>query len=112
LFGLRLSVIGLAALIVNTAVAVLPLWVAVIVAVVLVPTLTAVTVNVAVVAPARTVTEDGTVALLVDERLTVTPPAGAGVPRVIVPVEVVPPVTVVGFSETAMLATSTVRVAL
>jgi hypothetical protein len=60
-----------------------------------------VTVKVAVVAPARTVTLAGTVALVVlDERLMAEPPVGAGAPRVTVPVDGLPPVTVVGETET------------
>jgi len=58
------------------------------------------TVNVALLAPAATVTLAGTVAvdvLLV--RVTAAPPAGAGPLSVTVPVEdCAPPVTVVGFS--------------
>ncbi len=56
-----------------------------------------VTVNVAVVAPAATVTVAGTVAdpLLLD-RLTTAPPDGAVLLRFTVPVEAIPPVTDVG----------------
>jgi|SRR5882762_1228567 len=59
------------------------------------------TVNVAVVAPAATVTLDGTWAtvVLLLESATVAPPAGAAPLSVTVPVEEFPPVTVVGFSE-------------
>jgi len=55
-------------------------------------------VNVAVVLPAGTVTEDGTVATEVvpDVRLTTIPPAGAAAESVTVPVEVPPAETVVG----------------
>jgi len=58
------------------------------------------TVNVAVVAPAAAVTLDGTVAaaVLLLESATVAPPAGAGPLNVTVPVEGVPPMTLVGFS--------------
>jgi hypothetical protein len=58
------------------------------------------TVNVAVVAPAATVTLDGTVAaaVLLLESATVAPPAGAGPLNATVPVEGVPPMTLVGFS--------------
>jgi len=58
------------------------------------------TVNVALLAPAATVTLAGTVAVdvLLLERETVAPPAGAGPLSVTVPVEGDPPVTLVGFS--------------
>jgi len=58
------------------------------------------TVNVALLAPAATITLVGTVAaaLLPLERETVAPPAGAGPLNVTVPVEGDPPVTLVGFS--------------
>jgi hypothetical protein len=81
-------------------------------------TVLVVTVNVADVLPAATVTLVGTVAaaVLLLERLTTAPPAGATPLRVTVPVEGVPPVTLVGFSETddAVTVTGavTVRVAL
>jgi len=60
-----------------------------------------VTAKVAVVAPAATVTLTGTVAaaLLLD-RVTASPPVGAALPKVTVPVDEVPPVTEVGFSAT------------
>ena len=59
-----------------------------------------VTVNVAIVAPAGTVTLAGTCAdaLLLDS-VTVAPPAGAGPLSTAVPVELFPPITVVGLSE-------------
>src|SRR3989454_10164604 len=58
-----------------------------------------VTVNVVLVAPAGTVTLPGTVAaVLLLDRVTDAPPAGAGPFSVTVPVELPPPVTVVGFS--------------
>ena len=59
------------------------------------------TVNVALVAPAGTVTLEGTLAapLLLESR-TCAPPGGAGPLSVIVPVEdCTPPITLVGFSE-------------
>jgi len=53
----------------------------------------------ALVAPAETVTPEGTLAAgeLLLERVTCTPPAGAGPLSVTVPVEEFPPVTVAGF---------------
>jgi len=57
------------------------------------------TVNVALLAPARTVTLGGTLAaplLLVS--ITCAPPVGAGPLSVTVPVDCTPPVTLVGFS--------------
>jgi hypothetical protein len=59
-----------------------------------------VTVNVALVCPAGTVTLDGTVAtrVLLLERLTFAPPEGAAPVSVTVPVELFPPLTLVGFN--------------
>jgi len=58
------------------------------------------TVKVALVAPAETVTPVGTLAaaVLLLERVTCAPPAGAGPLSVTVPVEKFPPVTLVGFN--------------
>ena len=58
------------------------------------------TVNVALVAPATTVTLAGTLAadVLLLESAICAPPAGAGPPSVTVPVDEFPPVTLVGFS--------------
>ena len=57
------------------------------------------TVNVALVAPAATATLEGTrAAPLLLESATVAPPAGAAPFNVTVPVEELPPVTLVGFS--------------
>jgi hypothetical protein len=59
------------------------------------------TVNEALVAPAATVTLEGTpaAAVLLLESMTCAPPAGADPLSVTVPVEEFPPVTLVGFSE-------------
>ncbi len=61
-------------------------------------TVVVVTENVAVVAPAATVTLAGTVAtaVLLLVSVTTAPPEGAALLRVTVPVEEVPPVTVAG----------------
>src|SRR6267378_6181628 len=57
--------------------------------------------NVAVVAPAGTVTLEGTLAApLLLESATCAPPVEAGPLNVTVPVEEFPPTTLVGFSET------------
>jgi hypothetical protein len=68
----------------------------------LLATATVVTVNVAVVEPPVTVTDAGTVATLVtlDVSVTVWPAAAAGLLRVTVPVEGVPPGTDAGLSVT------------
>ena len=67
------------------------------------------TVNVALVAPATTVTLDGTLAatVLLLESVTTAPPDGAAPLNVTVPVEEFPPVTLVGFSETEERVTDT-----
>ena len=57
------------------------------------------TVKVALLAPARTVTLEGTLAAtLLLESITCAPPVGAGALSVTVPVDCTPPVTLVGFS--------------
>jgi hypothetical protein len=67
------------------------------------------TVNVALVAPAATVTLEGTLAapVLLLESATCAPPAGAASLKVTVPVEEFPPVTLVGFSEIEERETAT-----
>jgi hypothetical protein len=67
------------------------------------------TVNDALVAPAATVTLDGTLAavVLLLESMTCAPPEGAGPLKVTVPVEEFPPVTLVGFSESEERETDT-----
>src|SRR4029077_1657336 len=67
------------------------------------------TVNVALVAPAATVTLDGTLAavVLLVERVTSAPPDGAAPLNVTVPVEEFPPVTLAGFTESEERATDT-----
>jgi hypothetical protein len=88
--------------------------VAVIVGFELVAVNTVVIVNVALVAPAATVTDAGAVAaeVLFEDKVTVIPPVGAGPLSVTVPVEGVPAVTVVGLSERAdTVGEFTVRVA-
>jgi hypothetical protein len=103
--GFKLNALNVAGavLIVTVAVLVTIPAVAVIVADVAAFTAAVVTVNVVVDAPAATVTLAGTVAdALLLERLTTIPPVGAGEPSVIVPVAFVPPLTAVGFTETAV----------
>lgn len=78
-----------------------------------VPTARVDTGKVAEVAPAATVTLTGTVAaeVLSLESVMTAPPVGAGALIVTVPVEEVPPVTVVGFTATEeTVAGFTVRV--
>ena len=101
---------SVAALTVRFAVLVVP-YVAPIVTVVLPATGVVVTLNVALVAPAATVTLAGTcaAAVLLLDRATTAPPVGAGPLNVTVPVDEVPPSTDVGFKLTE-LATSAVTV--
>ena len=63
------------------------------------------TANAAVLLPAATVTEEGTVAeLLLLDRVTAAPPVGAAAVKVTVPVTDVPPVTLVGLTVTELKA--------
>jgi hypothetical protein len=99
--GLSPNVVTTGAVIARLAVEVLAPRVAVIVAEALADTAEVDTVNVPVVDPAATVTEAGTVAdALFEARFTTVPPAGAGALIVAVPVEEVPPTTVVGLTAT------------
>ena len=60
-----------------------------------------VTVNVAVMAPAATVTLAGTLAALLSLANVITaPPVGAGLSSITVPLELLPPTTLVGFTLT------------
>jgi len=106
--GLRASPVTTNGLIVNVALLVPPVAVAVIVEAVVLATSGADAVKVADVPPAATVIELGTDTPFVAERLTVSPPVGAGPFRVIVPVLEDPPVTAVGLNE--MVGTSAVIV--
>src|SRR5262249_29829274 len=91
---------GGATVTVRVAFLVTPEYTAEIVGVACAPTTRVVTVNVAVVKPGLTVTLDGTVAAVVTvlESETERPPAGAGEESVTVPVDGVPPGTLVGES--------------
>ena len=86
---------------VSVAVWVTPPEMPVIVAVVAVCKACVVMAKVAEVCPLGTVTIAGTVAVvLLLDRETMSPPAGAGFVRMTVPVAVAPPITEVGFSAT------------
>lgn len=85
---------------VSDAVLVTPAKAAVMVAVVAAVTAAVVAVNVALLAPAATVTLAGTVAAALLDSDTTAPPAGAALVSVTVPVEEAPPVTLLGLSAT------------
>src|ERR1700694_1771940 len=71
-------------------------------------TMEVLTLKVTLVAPAGTITLEGTLAAsLWLESVTCAPPAGAGPLSVTVPVEDVPPITLVGFSESDERETET-----
>jgi hypothetical protein len=94
---------GVGAVTVSPAVLVTPPKVAVMVTAVEAVTDSVATVKVLPVAPAGTDTLAGTVAaaVLLLESVTTAPPEGAAALRVTVPVEELPPATLVGFSDTA-----------
>ena len=97
--GFTLTPVRAEGLIVSPAVRLILPVVAFIEAVVAEPTGRVDTVKEAVVAPAATVTVAGTLALVVlDARVTASPPTGAWPFKVTVPVEGVPPITEVGLS--------------
>ena len=97
--GLNVSPERVGAVSARAAEALVPFTEAEMLAVAFAPTATVVTVKVAVVVPAATVTEAGTVAAaLSDARLTVKPPTGALPVRVTVAVEGLPPTKDVGFN--------------
>src|SRR5882762_5868226 len=89
---------GGAGVTVSEADLVTPLYIPEMVTVVDAATALVLIVNVALVAPAATVTLDGVLAVvLLLERVTTAPPEGAAPLSVTVPVEECPPVTLVGF---------------
>jgi hypothetical protein len=111
--GFRVKALSVGAVTVKVAVLVV-LRVAVMVGEALVATGLVVTVKVAVVAFAATVTLDGTLAavVLLLDRVTTAPPAGAGPFNVTVPVDGVPPTTDVGLRLTELsVAAVTVKLA-
>jgi hypothetical protein len=87
---------------VSVAVRLTPLYVPVSVTLALAVTAVVLTVTVALVAPASTVTLAGTPATagLLLESVTTAPPVGAAAVKVTVPVEELPPTTLVGFTNT------------
>jgi hypothetical protein len=100
--GLSVTLVGIGALTARFADFVVPLNTAEMLTVALAATGLVVIVNVALVAPAATVTFAGTcaAAVLLLVSVTAAPPAGATPFKVTVPVEEVPPVTLVGLSVT------------
>ena len=95
--GENVMLLGTAEVTVSSAVTDVFPTVAVTVAGVLAETATVATVNVADIAPPGTVTlPGGEAAGLLDDRLTINPPPGAGPLKTMVPVELDPPITDVG----------------
>jgi hypothetical protein len=110
--GLRVTVLSAAAVTVRAAVFVTPRFPEIVTEALLATGLV-VMVNVAVVAFAATVTLAGTcaAAVLLLDRVTTAPPAGAGPFSVTVPVDEMPPTTEVGLRETVLnAAAATVKV--
>jgi hypothetical protein len=100
LVGLSVRLDGVGAVTVSVPEADVPLAVAVMATLVLDATGVVVAVNVAVVLPAGTVTETGTETGLLVLSVTAYPPVGAAPLMVTVPVDVPPPVTLVGLNTT------------
>jgi hypothetical protein len=115
LVGLRLTDDNVGGVTVRTALRVTPPWVPEIVTAVDAGTGVVEIVNVALVAPAGTLTLAETIAVarMLLDSATATPPTGAGALRVAVPVAAVPPVTPLGLTlrEERLGARITVRVA-
>jgi hypothetical protein len=111
--GLTVTLVTVGAWMVNGAVLETGPSVALMFAVASAPTALVVIVNVPVFAPAAIVTDPGTVALALSElSVTTEPPVGAGELSVRVPVEELPPRTVVGFTATVTFVDAvTVKVA-
>jgi len=114
--GLTLTLLSADGVTVKVVVRLTPLYKPVIVTAVWDATGLVVAVNVAVVTPARTITEAGTcaAAVLLEVKLTIAPPVGAGALSVTVPGDDVPPRTVAGLTLnplSAATAAVTVKVA-
>ena len=106
--GFRASVVTVGAVTPTVAVLLVVPVVPVIVAVTFEATATVVAVNVAVLEPAATVTDAGTVVdASLDARVTASPPVGAFALRVTVPVEELPPTNEVGLIVTVLIVGTT-----